>query len=472
MVKKREGYTVIFSDLAKQRIKDSCCPTCGKHKSQWKRRKDWRCCSTDCTKRFWKEQVKVSSWLDLRKKCFERDDWKCVKCGKQPTLVNTLIADHIKAIAIGGDEWDINNIQTLCPECHKIKTAIDAKKISKLREIEKKQTNGQMLIPFDEKQELGNEIPFSSKDVGHLSFCLKNGINKDNLKLFFYFINERQNIWFNRFILNKSKPWTSDLILQKYKFTNVYRILDRGTQYVLNNIIGKGIPKEVFFNIIIYRIFNKEETFEQIGFQKLDFFNNEKIYEILNNYRSKGNAIWTNAFMVTGFKFKNSNDKLVNYLWIIKQIFKQLDTIYLRCTNSSMEDCHRILSSLRGISLFLSYQIMLDAMYGKVLSFDEDEWTVAGTGAERGIRYIFDKNWTNLEAMRYLFDNQKLYFRKYKMEFKYLHNIENFKHLTNKNYISLSNIENCCCEFSKYMKAFNNSGRPRINFVPRKGRFY
>jgi len=35
-----------------------------------------------------------------------------------------------------------------------------------------------MLIPFDEKQELGNEIPFSSKDVGHLSFCLKNGINK------------------------------------------------------------------------------------------------------------------------------------------------------------------------------------------------------------------------------------------------------------------------------------------------------
>ena len=85
MVKKREGHTVIFSDLANQRIKDNSCPTCGKPKNEWTRRKDWRCCSLDCTERFWKEQVKVKSWQDLREKCFERDGWKCVKCGKQPT---------------------------------------------------------------------------------------------------------------------------------------------------------------------------------------------------------------------------------------------------------------------------------------------------------------------------------------------------------------------------------------------------
>lgn len=54
------------------------------------------------------------------------------------TIVGTLIADHIHAIALGGDEWDINNLQTLCPECNKIKTAEDAGKIAKLREIDKK----------------------------------------------------------------------------------------------------------------------------------------------------------------------------------------------------------------------------------------------------------------------------------------------------------------------------------------------
>lgn len=175
MVKQREGYTRIFSDLAIQRIKDNCCPSCGKSKDVWTRRKDWRCCSLECTERFWKEQVKVKSWQDLREKCFERDGWKCVKCGKQPTLlvrsgfqsiwskvlkkeyiqewhdemvtiVDTLIADHIYAIALGGEEWDINNLQTLCPECNKIKTAEDAKKIAQLRDIEKKQSNGQLKL--------------------------------------------------------------------------------------------------------------------------------------------------------------------------------------------------------------------------------------------------------------------------------------------------------------------------------------
>lgn len=71
------------------------------------------------------------------------------------TIVDTLIADHILAIALGGDEWDINNIQTLCPDCNKIKTAKDAGKIAKLRDIEKKQSNGQTLLPLTVKIEGG-----------------------------------------------------------------------------------------------------------------------------------------------------------------------------------------------------------------------------------------------------------------------------------------------------------------------------
>ena len=200
MVKKREGHTVIFSDLANQRIKDNSCPTCGKPKNEWTRRKDWRCCSLDCTERFWKEQVKVKSWQDLREKCFERDGWKCVKCGKQPTtfirkgyesyyhkvlkveymeawrgdmatIVDTLIADHIIAIALGGDEWDINNLQTLCPDCNKIKTAEDAGKIAKLRNIEKKQSNGQMLLPLAvNKKEVTGFLPHLKMWVSALRF--------------------------------------------------------------------------------------------------------------------------------------------------------------------------------------------------------------------------------------------------------------------------------------------------------------
>ena len=175
MVKQREGHKLIFSELAYKRIKEECCACCGKPKSEWNRTTKFRCCSVECTERFWKEQVIVYSWQDLKNKCHERDVWRCVKCGKQPTtiirsgyaspyskvlkteymkewggemdtIVDTLIADHILAIALNGEEWDINNLQTLCVECNKIKTAEDMIKIAKLRDIEKKQSNGQTLL--------------------------------------------------------------------------------------------------------------------------------------------------------------------------------------------------------------------------------------------------------------------------------------------------------------------------------------
>ena len=39
---------------------------------------------------------------------------------------------------------------------------------------------------------------------------------------------------------NKSAPWTSDYILQTYKFTNTYRASDRVSQYLINNVIYTG----------------------------------------------------------------------------------------------------------------------------------------------------------------------------------------------------------------------------------------
>ncbi len=48
------------------------------------------------------------------------------------------IADHIIPIALGGPEFDLNNIQLLCDECNKIKTAKDAADIAKRRKLLKR----------------------------------------------------------------------------------------------------------------------------------------------------------------------------------------------------------------------------------------------------------------------------------------------------------------------------------------------
>ena len=82
---------------------------------------------------------KFTNWSSLRIAVFERDNYKCIKCsieGKSETgKTYNLIADHIIPIALGGSEFNINNIQTLCINCNKIKTANDIKRISLQRKV-------------------------------------------------------------------------------------------------------------------------------------------------------------------------------------------------------------------------------------------------------------------------------------------------------------------------------------------------
>lgn len=174
-IKKRENHKIIVSKEAQERINNNQCPNCGKPKSEWIRRKDWRCCSEDCTNKYNKDMV-IFGWPDIRTKVFRRDKYTCQTCKKFIEATNSevvqlngewicqiktlpredehyeyyashnFVADHIKPIALGGDEWDMNNIQTLCLECNKIKTKKDSQDIAKLRSIIKKQKNNNLLV--------------------------------------------------------------------------------------------------------------------------------------------------------------------------------------------------------------------------------------------------------------------------------------------------------------------------------------
>src|SRR3990167_1549346 len=64
---------------------------------------------------------------------FRRDKWELSKQFEKqyPDVFShdyispSFEVDHIKAIMNGGDMWDINNLQTLCKDCHKQKTKSD-----------------------------------------------------------------------------------------------------------------------------------------------------------------------------------------------------------------------------------------------------------------------------------------------------------------------------------------------------------
>lgn len=47
------------------------------------------------------------------------------------------VVDHIIPIALGGPQFQESNLQLLCPDCNKIKTANDMKDIARQRRLEK-----------------------------------------------------------------------------------------------------------------------------------------------------------------------------------------------------------------------------------------------------------------------------------------------------------------------------------------------
>ena len=53
-------------------------------------------------------------WARVRRMVFERDGWRCRKCGR----AGRLEAHHLQSIANGGDPWSLSNIETRCRACH------------------------------------------------------------------------------------------------------------------------------------------------------------------------------------------------------------------------------------------------------------------------------------------------------------------------------------------------------------------
>lgn len=287
-------------------------------------------------------------------------------------------------------------------------------------------------------------------------------MNNEMLKMLFYWISERQNIWYKRRILKEPPPWTDDEILKKYRFCNCYRELDKGSLYLINNIANKYInpspeqEKEIILNTIIYRLFNRPDTFEVIGWQKPEIFDRL----LISNRLSSLDTIWNTAYMVYGALHKEFPKKHDAYLYIIeKDVIENLDSIYENVKNAGgLKDIHKELMKIRGIASFLSYEITIDINYSPIVNFSENDWGVIGLGARPMLQYIYgdetddfsDENC--LIMMKYLTVMQDFYFNEFYFKFTRY----------NDKFLTLRNIEHSLCETRKYYHLKNGKGRRRL----------
>ena len=257
----------------------------------------------------------------------------------------------------------------------------------------------------------------------------------------------RQNVFYNKLLNDKG---TSDPILKTYKFTNVYRATDRVSQYLINNIIysGKHEGRDLFYRIILFKLFNKIETWEylerhmgEIRYEKHNF---NTIDQLLSQRFAAGHRIYSAAYIMPsgGSVFKNKR-KHTNHLMLIEKMIG--DKVYEKIRKAStFENVYKILLSYPTIGPFLAYQFSIDLNYSELINFDENDFVVAGPGAISGIAkcFISTGGLSNEEIIAFMQERQKREFERLKLDFQPLgHRMP-----------TLIDCQNVFCEVDKYSR--------------------
>ena len=263
-------------------------------------------------------------------------------------------------------------------------------------------------------------------------------VNQFHLNQFFGTMFERQEIWHKRFIKKEKAPWTKDKFLKDYKFTNVYRELDRHSQWEIEHIIKNDslTRKDMIWQIILFRMFNKPETFESMGgLPRYADYDQEKFERAIAKIRNKDINPFTNAYLINSLACPGKTRDWCYCNKIIPDVHKMIPEINrVMLTMKEPQELIDLFTELPGVAGFVAHEFYISFCYvqlytdRKLLRFDQNSYTNVGPGASLGIRLIFPslKSSTQIDGIYMLRDMASDYLKKFG-GFKYLYYNKNKK---------------------------------------------
>lgn len=240
------------------------------------------------------------------------------------------------------------------------------------------------------------------------------------------FASERQNIFFRR-LNGDNAPWTQDPVLLDYKFTNAYRASDRVSQYLIKNVIYRDdLPdsaSEVFFRILLFKLFNKIETWEllekQLGSLTWSDYSFDIYDRILSKEMGKGHRIYSAAYiMPPGGKAFGHSSKHQNHLSLLESMLNTHLPQKLSDAKT-MQQGYELFKGYPTIGDFLAYQFVTDINYSDITDYSEMEFVVPGPGAKDGLSKCFSDfgGLNEAELIRFVTDIQNEEFERLGLKF-------------------------------------------------------
>jgi len=279
-----------------------------------------------------------------------------------------------------------------------------------------------------------------------------------------YFIWEREVI---RIVKERGgdKPWTKDPILAKYKFTNIRRKDDRVSRWIIDNVITPNAGRQdLWFILLITRLINWPPTLQHliedaVLFRNPTDFNPVEFSDSVERFKAKGGKVYSGAYMVYPTKMDPGG---VKSLAIAKHIVKPASDLHdVMCEavfeKKSIESFVARLSTSFGISTFMAGQVAADLTYCGQLSTAVDLYSYApiGPGSSRGLNYLLNRSayagWSQDHFNEELCKVREAIVEKLELRDLTLHD-----------------VQNCMCEFSKYCRAALGEGKPKTTYNPEK----
>jgi hypothetical protein len=272
----------------------------------------------------------------------------------------------------------------------------------------------------------------------------------------------RQQLFMRR-VRATPQPWTNDPILVQHRFTNVYRASDRVSQYLIREVIytGAQTPDEVFFRTLLFKLFNRIDTWERLqerfGPIAWESFNFERYSAALDELMAAGKRLYSAAYIMPAPAFGNQR-KHRNHLRLLEHMMRDGAPRKVAAAKS-LENVFNILRGYPSLGDFLAFQFCIDLNYSEVVNFSEMDFVVAGPGARDGISKCFASTdgLSEEQVIRLMAERAPEEFARLHLSFETLWGRA----------LQLIDCQNVFCEVSKYARVAHPevsgiSGRTRI----------
>lgn len=260
-----------------------------------------------------------------------------------------------------------------------------------------------------------------------------------------------------------AKPWSDDPVFQTTYFCNVRREDDRVTRWIRQNWSPEKIGWDDYeYAMVVARFLNWPDTLAEFfpirSYQKplSSPIHPNNIFDILEGMRLGGRKVWGNAYVVTTHGLHMPK---AQYLCerVLPAAYEALGAgrwrRHYQGIGHTLAYHHARLMRLEGLASFMAAQVIADLKntHGHPLQNAKDwvSWSAPGPGSLRGLAWYHGVS--------------KVTEREYQEKIAQVY-AELPPDCVEKLGGGMQDLQNCLCEYDKYMRVKNGTGRSKRSY--------